>query len=84
VAEAKRQLMERAFDVVVLDLDLPDGRGEEVLTLVGDASVIIFSASSAPEDLVGHVAGAFLKARTVPLDLKVTISELVRKRKDLA
>jgi len=56
VAEAKNLLVERSYDLVLLDLMLPDGHGSEVLAAVraGDADVpvIVLSALGEVEDKV--------------------------------
>jgi len=56
VADAKNLLVERTYDLVLLDLMLPDGHGSDVLTAVraGDADVpvIVLSALGEVEDKV--------------------------------
>jgi PAS domain S-box-containing protein len=61
---AREQLRSRSFDVVLLDLSLPDGRGAELLDAVGQASVVIFSAQEVSQDLSDQVALALTKTRT--------------------
>lgn len=78
VSAARSALAKTAFDVVLLDLTLPDGDGHELLDAVGRAQVIIFSAWDAPDELVERVSGAFVKSRTRPSDVHDAVVSLVR------
>ncbi|MBL8714918.1 MAG: PAS domain S-box protein [Myxococcales bacterium] len=77
VGAAKQALLQRRFEIIILDLSLPDGTGEDLLSLVGDARVILFSASHAPRVLSDRVAAALLKSVASPQDLRVTIESLL-------
>ncbi|MDP3232739.1 MAG: response regulator [Myxococcales bacterium] len=77
VQAAKKALSEIAFDVVLLDLSLPDGTGHELIGLVGLAQVIIFSATDASADLSRQVAAALVKSRANPVDVRDTIIALI-------
>ncbi|MDP3505635.1 MAG: PAS domain S-box protein [Myxococcales bacterium] len=74
---AKKALSETTFDVVLLDLSLPDGAGHELIGLVGLAQVIIFSASDASSDLSQRVAAALVKSRVNPVDVRDTIISII-------
>ncbi|NOX41320.1 MAG: response regulator [Alphaproteobacteria bacterium] len=68
VASAKKQLEARGFDLVILDLDLPDGCGADVLGYLKQPGrqsppVLIFSANETPADLVNSVDAALVKSR---------------------
>jgi PAS domain S-box-containing protein len=76
VQEARFELQQKHFDLVILDLTLPDGSGAELLgTIPSDTVVIIFSASEIDEHLAAKVAAAMTKTKTSEL----AIADLVRK-----
>lgn len=82
VQAAKAALAEGPFDVVLLDLSLPDGDGSELIGLVGTAQVIIFSARDAPTELSRRVSSALVKSRVTPMDVRdaiIALSTLPRK-----
>ncbi len=68
VAAAKTKLKARAFDLVILDLDLPDGCGADVLGYLNQPDrtsppVLIFSANETPANLINSVEAALVKSR---------------------
>jgi len=77
VAEAKATLAESSFDVVLLDLGLPDGDGAELLNHVGEAQVIVFSASEASADLSRRVSKVMVKSRADPVDVRDVVRSLL-------
>jgi PAS domain S-box-containing protein len=81
---AKALLAEHAFDLVLLDLSLPDGAGDELLGHLGGAHVIIFSASDASMELSQRVSAALVKSKSDPQDLKAIISRLLARSPDSA
>jgi PAS domain S-box-containing protein len=68
LAEAREQLARRHFDLVILDLALPDGSGMELLPLLGSLSpptpVIIFSAHEVDGPVASRVASVLVKSQT--------------------
>ncbi|WP_168210736.1 PAS domain S-box protein [Persicimonas caeni] len=77
LAGATEALDEQSFDVVLLDLALPDGSGEDLLDRVGNAKVVIFSASEAPQEMAERVSAALVKSRTELNDVRQTIMTLL-------
>jgi PAS domain S-box-containing protein len=74
--EARFELQHKHFDVVILDLTLPDGSGAELLGAIpSDTVVVIFSASEVNEHLAAQVQHAMTKTKTS----EIAITELVRK-----
>jgi len=78
---ARKALADTSFDVVLLDLALPDGAGDELLGLVGRAQVILFSASDASAELSRRVAAAMVKSRAEPADVRDAILALLPRRR---
>ncbi|MBZ8135335.1 hybrid sensor histidine kinase/response regulator [Afifella sp. IM 167] len=62
--EARRELARRSFDLVILDLQLPDGQGEDLLdSIPSETAVVVFSASDPGEELCRRVQAAMTKTR---------------------
>ncbi|HVE85185.1 MAG TPA: PAS domain S-box protein [Myxococcales bacterium] len=74
---ARKAMAESAFDVIVLDLALPDGDGYQLLDLAGAAQVIIFSASEAPAEVARRVSASLVKATASAADVRDTILALL-------
>jgi two-component system, NtrC family, response regulator PilR len=49
VGEARVRLAKEKFEVIVLDVNLPDGKGTELLPYVGPAAVILVSGEASAE-----------------------------------
>lgn len=64
--EAKIRLMKESFDLVILDLLLPDGKGTELLPLLAKSAtpVIVFSAVELDREHSEFVKNAFVKSET--------------------
>jgi PAS domain S-box-containing protein len=76
VQEARFELQQKHFDLVILDLTLPDGSGADLLSVIpSETAVIIFSASEVDEHLAANVAAAMTKTKTS----EIAIADLVRK-----
>ena len=81
---ARALLLERSFDLIILDLGLPDGRGETLLPLLKELDgvappVIIFSAHEAPESLSDSIQAVLLKSRTTNEELLNIVHKVVGK-----
>lgn len=76
VQEARFELRQKRFDLVILDLTLPDGSGADLLRAIPSGTpVIILSASEVDEHLAATVTAAVTKTRTS----EIAIAELVRR-----
>ncbi len=82
LSDARALLTQKKFDIVLLDLTLPDGSGDELLRLVGDAQVIIFSADSVGTTLAQRVSAALVTARPSHRNLQESILSLLPRLED--
>jgi len=72
--DARQQLREHTFDLVILDLGLADGSGMELLDeLKGRCPVMIFSAQTLGREVTAQVAAALTKSMTSNEQLLATI-----------
>ncbi|HJM48341.1 MAG TPA: response regulator [Alphaproteobacteria bacterium] len=81
VGEARQKLAERTYDLLVLDLSLPDGSG---LTLLPDlrrhmplVPVLVFSAHESGAEVAREVAQVLVKSRTSNDQLLAAIKTLI-------
>lgn len=75
-AEARQRLAQNQFDLVILDLGLPDGSGADLIDAIPNGTaVVIFSASEVDEALAARVTAAMTKTKTS----EIAIADLVRK-----
>ena len=82
VKEAQEKLKEEDFDLVILDLDLPDGSGLELIPTLYNSlgqpiPVVIFSARDVATDSIQQVAATLVKSRTSNQGLLDTITSLI-------
>jgi PAS domain S-box-containing protein len=84
LAEARRRLVEESFDLVILDLALPDGSGMDLLPLLGNLTpplpVLIFSAHEVDGEVADRVASVLIKSRTSNRMLLETIRSVLASR----
>jgi PAS domain S-box-containing protein len=82
VHEAKQLLTEENFDLVILDVGLPDGNGLDILPLLQEQltliPVIIFSGENITAEVVNKVDAALIKSQVSNEDLIKTISHLLQ------
>lgn len=82
LSEARQKLRERRWDVVLLDLSLPDGCGRALiadLAMVKEApQVVIFSGAETTRQDAEHVAAALEKSKVCNEDLVRTILKVAR------
>ena len=81
LAEARAALGRDRFDLVVLDIGLPDGSGLDLLHEIGSGRpqvpVIIFSAQDLDRAVAGTVSAALVKSRTDNRALRQVIVDLI-------
>lgn len=78
IAEAMAKIRSQVFDLVLLDISLPDGKGSDILPLFGSTlPVVIFSAHDVPDDVTCRVASALVKSCTSNDALLTKITEII-------
>lgn len=80
--DAQEQLATQTFDLVILDLELPDGSGWELLPQLKCQSkspvpVVVFSAQDVGQETARKVAATLVKSRTSNQDILDTIKSLI-------
>ena len=80
LAEARQRLSTQNFDLVLLDMTLPDGSGETLIDAVGSAHVVIFSASDIASTVGGRVSRALVKSRNTEFQLRDAVVGLMATR----
>ena len=83
IAQAKTLLQNETFDLVILDLLLPDGAGEDLLPLLnktghGSTPVIVFSVKEMSADVAKNVHAILVKSQTSNDDLLNTIRSAIQ------
>ncbi|NEX92244.1 response regulator [Caulobacter sp. 17J65-9] len=83
LAEARACLAERKPDLVILDLELQDGSGLDLLPELktdegAPIPVVVFSAQDTSGDLSASVAAVLVKSRTSLADLVSAVHDVVR------
>lgn len=82
--EAKEYLRAVKFDLIILDLSLPDGSGSDLIPIQRDTDnklvpVLIFSATDPPSDIAKMVSAALIKSKTSNDELLQMIKDLLVK-----
>jgi DNA-binding response OmpR family regulator len=81
LGEAREKLAERPFDLVILDLALPDGSGLALVPLLSALTpptpVLVFSAHEIDGPVADRVASVLIKSRTSDRQLLETIQGLL-------
>ena len=88
LAEARERLARERFDLVILDLALPDGSGLELLPELGSLDpptpVLIFSAHEVDKTVAGRVASVLVKSQTSNRELLERIRSALGKPREVA
>lgn len=81
LADARRLLAEKHYDLAILDVSLPDGSGMELLPQLNAATppvpVLVFSAREITREEILGVKAALVKSRTDNEQLLATIKRLI-------
>lgn len=82
LADAMVALEESQFDLVILDLNLPDGVGEDILPLLRrkdqtSIPVVVFSAEEVSDVLLERVAAALVKSKSTNENLLQTVRSTI-------
>ncbi|TCV84164.1 PAS domain S-box protein [Sulfurirhabdus autotrophica] len=84
LTEATEKLCQKHYDLIVLDLGLPDGSGMAVMPLLKKLNhhtpVMIFSGANIAQKEAGQVASVLVKSRTSNQELLDTITQLVTQK----
>lgn len=80
--EARQHLSRQQFDLVLLDVGLPDGSGLTLLPEIRhrhpNTEVVIFSAQDVGEDIASQVSAALVKSATSNIKLIQTIKAAIK------
>lgn len=79
LVEARTKLRGRDYDIVILDVALPDGSGEELLTELGDTLVLVFSAQDSDQILASRADAILTKSRASLSSVVDTLDRLLAK-----
>lgn len=81
VSEARQLLGQRRYDLVILDITLPDGSGKELLPVLNSATppipVMVFSAHEMCMQDLQQINSALVKSRTGNAHLLATVKRLI-------
>ena len=79
--EGREKLAERRFDLVIIDVGLPDGSGLDLLETINARTprepVLIFSAQDSSASYASAVSASLVKSRTDNEQLHQTITDLI-------
>ncbi len=88
LSQAREKLQHEDYDVIVLDLSLPDGLGWELMPLLQNRTtpppVVVFSASEIGAEALRDVAASLVKSRTSNGELLNTITSLLNRERDVS
>ncbi len=79
---ARQLLQENKYDLVILDLDMPDGSGVDLIPLLGEngqsVPAVIFSVEEVKKETAALVSATLVKSRTSNEKLVRTIQSLIQ------
>ncbi|MEG3639331.1 CHASE domain-containing protein [Magnetococcus sp. PR-3] len=81
LSEAKEALSSKKYDLVLLDMTLPDGQGTDLLPMLQKGAesipVVVFSGEDLQQDMSQQISAALVKSRTSNDTLVRTIEQVV-------
>ncbi|MCW2309103.1 ATP-binding protein [Rhodobium gokarnense] len=85
IRQARQKLLINSYEIVILDLELPDGHGQELLPMIeaigGDRPhVLVFSGSDLPAFLRPDIDRSFVKSQATTTAIREGIAELLNTR----
>ncbi|MBF0472034.1 MAG: response regulator, partial [Gammaproteobacteria bacterium] len=85
LSRAKERVRSELYDLIILDLSLPDGAGEDLIpftkeTLNHETPVIVFSASELSSEKLEDVRAALVKSKTSNEQLAARIRKAIHSR----
>ncbi|MBA3661916.1 MAG: response regulator [Gammaproteobacteria bacterium] len=82
VKEAKETLEKNCYDLVILDLMLPDGTGIELLPIISNKNipVLVFSAYELPQNYASYAVKTLIKSQTSPNEFVQNIKKILIKK----
>ena len=87
IRQARQKLLINGYDIVILDLDLPDGHGQELLPMIEAIGedrphVLVFSGSDLPVFLREDIDQSFIKSQATVTAIREGIAALLHSRTD--
>jgi len=84
LASSKEALASANFDLVLLDIGLPDGSGLDLLEIIADKvvppRVVIFSANNVTQEYADKVSAVLVKSKTDNFSLAEVINNVLQKQ----
>lgn len=81
IKSAKEKIASQLFDLVILDIGLPDGNGLDLIPIINEKKplipIIIFSAQSVENDIINQVDAALVKSTVTNQELVAVIKNLI-------
>lgn len=79
--EAREEIETKTFDLIILDLLLPDGSGVDLFTEIKNTPIIVFSAYELPPQFKPYVVKSLVKSKTSPFEfLQIIKNSLFNKK----
>ncbi|SPJ26375.1 response regulator [Palleronia abyssalis] len=81
LAEARACIAARDFDLVLLDLELPDGPGEQLVKEIAPTTpILVFSAYDIDTEIARNVASVMTKSRVKEAEVAKTAAAILAKK----
>lgn len=81
LASASQKISENKYDLIILDISLPDGSGLELLDQIGSTCpIVLFSGTEPRLEINERVAATLTKSKTSNSDLIRTVKQLIHQK----